>query len=116
MCIKTTALIVALGVVPVFGSAIVMADGPATAEEELDIAAGTVTAIDRDNTQFSLEVATLDRIEVSWNDDTAFTLDGEASTLDEVLVIQRMVTVEHADGLAVKVHGVSEDDLPGAPE
>ncbi|MFI4860921.1 MAG: hypothetical protein ACIAXF_09605 [Phycisphaerales bacterium JB063] len=115
--LKQTALIVALGVTPVFGTAIVMADGPAPGlEEDLAIASGKVLSIDKDNWQFTIEVAPLEQVDVDWNDETAFTLDGETSTADEVLVAQRLVTVEHANGLAVNVRGVTDEEAPETPE
>ncbi|XAM01228.1 hypothetical protein OT109_07525 [Phycisphaeraceae bacterium D3-23] len=115
--LKQTALIVALGVTPVFGTAIVLADGPAPAlEEDLALTSGKVMSIDRDNWQFTLEVAPLEQVDVDWNDDTSFTLDGETSTADEVLVAERLVTVEHADGLAVNVRGVTDEEVPETPE
>ncbi|MEM9413886.1 MAG: hypothetical protein AAGA29_00225 [Planctomycetota bacterium] len=110
---KQTALIVALGVTPVFGTAIVLADGPAPViEEDLAITSGKVLSVDADNWQFTLEVAPLEQIDVDWNEDTSFTLDGETSTAEAVLIAERSVTVEHANGLAVNVRGVSEE----APE
>lgn len=109
--LKKTALIAALALTPAFGTAVVVADSPAV-EEDLATATGMVTAFDKEATQFTLEITPLEIVDVDWNDDTAFTLDGETSTADDVLIQGRLVTVEHTDGLAVNVHGLSED----APE
>jgi len=110
---KTTALIVALGMTPVVGTAVVVAQGPTpVAEEDLAVTGGKILAIDNDNWQFTLEVAPLEHVEVNWDGETAFTLDGESSTQAEVLVAERMVTVEHKDGLAVTVRGMTEQEDP----
>lgn len=114
---KTTALIVALGMTPAIGTAVVLADGPAPApatvvEEDLTVTGGQIMSIDHDNWRFTLEVAPLEQVDVAWNDDTAFTLDGESSTADQVLVAERIVTVEHHEGLAVTVRGVTGEELP----
>ena len=116
MFIKTTALIIALGVTPVLTSSIVLANSPADpVTEDLDIASGKIVSIDQDNSQFSLEVAPLDQIEISWNDDTAFSLNGEAATAGQVLIIAGLVTVEHSDGVATSVRSVTEEEAPQAP-
>lgn len=110
---RTTALIAALGLAPVLSTAVVLADGPATvAEEDLAITSGKVMSLDHDNTFFTLEVAPLEHVDVAWNDDTAFVLDGESSTAHEVLIVERIISVEHRDGLAVTVRGVSEQETP----
>lgn len=110
---KTTALIVALGMTPAIGTAVVLAEGPAPViEEDLTVTAGKVMTIDHDNWQFTLEVAPLEQVDVTWNTDTAFTLDGETSTAAQVLVAERIVTVEHHEGLAATVRAMSQEQTP----
>lgn len=113
--LKQTSLIAALALTPILGTSIVLAHGPSDApllQDDPAVAGGVVVGIDNEKSVFTLEVAPLEHVEVQWNDDTNFTLDGEPSTAEDVLVTDRMVSVEHHDGLAINVRGMLEEELP----
>lgn len=112
---KKTTLIAALAITPLLGASLVLANSPADApaiEEDPTVTAGTVVNVDHDNWRFTIEVAPFEQTEVAWNEDTAFSLDGQPSDADAVLQIENMVTVEHNEGLAVAVRALSEEELP----
>jgi len=72
-----------------------------------DVSEGTVESIDAAKNQFSLKVA--DRTQtVTLTKDTAFTLDGQASTRDAVLKTGAKVAVTHTGGTATRVEGKSK--------
>jgi hypothetical protein len=113
--LKKTTLIAALAVTPILGTSVVLAHGPSAApllQDDPAVAGGVVVSVDNDKSMFTIEVAPLEHVEVEWNDDTNFTLDGEPSTAQDVLVTDRLVSVEHHDGLAINVRGMIEEELP----
>ena len=72
-----------------------------------DVAAGTVESVDVAKNEFTIKVA--DRTEtVKITKDTAFMLDGQASTRDAVLKTGAHVSVTHSAGTATRVEGKSK--------
>lgn len=75
-----------------------------------DPVSGTVGAVDWENKIFSIRTDGERTRTVSWNDDTAFVLDGEETTAQAVLTRDAEVDVEFGeqDGIAARVERKSE--------
>ena len=78
----------------------------ATVAYAVEMAEGTVQSVDLENDSFTLKVGerTLD---VKIGEGTAYILDGQASTREQVLKRGATVTVTHEGGRASKVEGKS---------
>jgi len=74
---------------------------------ESSMAEGIIEAVRADKMEFDLRVETNEGaseiITITVKEDTAYTLDGEASTMPEALAVGREATVEHEDKVASRV-------------
>ncbi|MBI1369976.1 MAG: hypothetical protein GC162_15140 [Planctomycetes bacterium] len=63
---------------------------------------GKIVSVDSDNHTFVLQVGD-DKVTVTVNDDTKYTINGEAAGKDDVLVAGAAAKVTHTDGVASDV-------------
>ena len=71
-----------------------------------DSAKGTIENIDREAGTFTLKAGERS-IDVKFDKDTTYYLDGKESTADKVLKVGSEVTVTHADGKASRIDAAS---------
>lgn len=74
---------------------------------ESETVSGTIKSVNADEKQFVLTVDNED-IEVSVDEDTVYTLDGEKSSMKEALKQGRSASVTHEDKLASRVDVYTE--------
>lgn len=67
-----------------------------------EVSRGTITSVDLDNGSFVVKVGD-DELTLSINEDTTYSIKGEAAEKGNVLVAEKVVKVTHAEGVAKSV-------------